>query len=67
MYEIIFISQTLAQLCLSFVYCASTTFGLCTSILVCAQYDILFCSIKNLHNTAMIKNGQYIPVMKLII
>lgn len=57
MYEFVFVIQTIAQIELALVFCTSSAFTLSASIMICGQYDVLFCSLKNLLNTAMVHNG----------
>lgn len=57
MYEFVFVIQTFAQIELALVFCTSSAFTLSASIMICGQFDVLFCSLKNLMHTAMIHNG----------
>lgn len=59
MYEIIYVIQTVAQAHLPFIYCVPSGLFLSGAIIICGQYDILFCSLKNLLSTAMIRKGAY--------
>lgn len=63
MYEILFVIHTIAQFELALVFCTPSAFTLSASIMICGQFDVLFCSLKNLMHTAMIHNGNYIDVL----
>lgn len=58
-YEIVYCIQTTAQFHLALVFCTSSSIFLSASIMICGQYDVLFCSLKNLVNTAMIRSGAH--------
>ncbi|XP_038120468.1 putative odorant receptor 85e [Culex quinquefasciatus] len=59
LYELAFLGQVMGQ------YQVGMVFGLAGSLLmmhifmVCGQFDILFCSLANVYNTAMINSGGY--------
>lgn len=59
MYEIVFFVQAVAQFQLPIVFCTCSSVFLSSAVLIAAQYDVLFCSLKNLQFTAMIGSGKY--------
>lgn len=56
-YEIIYFSQILAQSQLGAIYAISTGVFMGLMILICGQYDILFCSLKNIYFSVMLRLG----------
>lgn len=64
MYELLFVIQTIAQFMLALAHCTPSSIFLSASIMICGQYDLLCCSLKNLLNTAMMKNGGYHKELK---
>lgn len=64
LYEFVYTIQTIAQIELALVFCTSSAFTLSASIMICGQYDVLFCSLKNLMHTAMLRNGRYGDVLR---
>lgn len=63
-YEIIFVMHSICQFLtgISFANANNVLFSL--SFLICGQFDILFCSLKNLRNTAMVLNGKQLNNLK---
>lgn len=58
MYEILLVIQTLAQVWIALLFCNTCVFSLGISLALCAQFDILFCNIKNLEYTVALQHGR---------
>ena len=59
-YELAYIGQILGQLQVGVVYgCTSSLFVAFVS-LTCGQFDIFFCSLRNIQNTALLKCGGHL-------
>lgn len=52
-----YVLQTLGQLLVAFIFPSYGSMMLTISMLICGQYDILFCSLKNIRYTAMLMNS----------
>lgn len=63
-HEIIFVMHMVCQFLtgISFANANNVLFSL--AFLICGQFDILFCSLKNLRNTAMVLNGKQLDNLK---
>lgn len=60
MYEILIVIQTIAQIAIALNFSNTCVFSLGTSLALCAQFDILFCNIKNLEYTVALQHGRRI-------
>ncbi|KAM7361784.1 odorant receptor 83a-like [Cochliomyia hominivorax] len=57
-YEIVYILQFVGQIQVAASFCGSSGFHMVLSILISGQYDILFCSLKNIVATVALKQGE---------
>ncbi|EDV94761.1 odorant receptor 83a [Drosophila grimshawi] len=56
-YQLVFFLQAMGQIQVAAAFSASSGFHMVLSILTCGQYDILFCSLKNVLATSYLKMG----------
>lgn len=57
-YEILFLIQMIAQTLVAFTFCNTLSFAMGVSLAICTQYDILFCSLKNMEHTIVRRRGR---------
>lgn len=53
----VYAMQCLGQLAVGYAFTTVPNMIISITILLCGQYDILFCNLKNIRNTAMLKNN----------
>lgn len=63
-FEITFIFHSIYQFFSGMGFAVTNFVFFSITILICGQFDILFCSLKNLRNTAMIFDGGYLKELK---
>lgn len=56
-YEVIYILQTIGTLQSGVIYSSIITLPFSITTLICGQYDLLYCSVHNIVNTAMLRRG----------
>ncbi|XP_034488060.1 odorant receptor 83a [Drosophila innubila] len=56
-YEFIFFLQAMGQIQVAASFSSSSGFHMVLGILICGQYDVLFCSLKNVLATSYLKMG----------
>lgn len=65
-HRIIFVVQMFNQVYTAVGFALVTNVMVGAVVIICGQFDILFCSLKNLRNTAMTLNTNYMTELKLV-
>lgn len=63
-YEILFVLHICYQYVTALGFATGGYILLSIVVIICGQFDILFCSLKNLRNTAMVINGGQVQMLK---
>lgn len=58
-YEILFFIQMIAQTLVAFTFCNTLSFAMGVSLAICTQFDILFCNLKNIEHTVVLRRGRH--------
>lgn len=56
-YEVVYLMQAIGQIHSALLYGIAIGMYLSVAFLISSQFDILFCSLKNTYNTALIRSG----------
>lgn len=65
-YQIIFVMHAICQYITGMSFANNSNVLYSLAVLICGQFDILFCSLKNLRNTAMMFNGEQLETLKYL-